>query len=234
MQLRHGGRALADVWTRIDRQALLEDEHRFSAHDYGLRLYDAVLTGAVGRAYQRLIGRAGPDEALRVQLEIHPDAPELQALPWERLFHVFGDAEVALAADAHTPFSRFLTSGAGDVPPVEAPVLRLLVAIANPEGLPAGCAPLDVAGEAERLAGVLARLGGRTRSHSESKKPKRFLHSQHVPWHAAKHENAGRPGPGIAEQALGDPRAGASGVFGGGGVPGNMLTMEKPLRFLRF
>lgn len=160
VQLRHAGRALADVWACIDRQALLEDEHRFNACDYGLALYDAILVGAVGRAYQRLIGGVNPGEPVRVQLEIHGDAPELHALPWERLFHVFGQEEVALAADAHTPFSRFLVSGAGDQPPVRARPLRVLVAIANPEGLPAGCAPLDVAGEVESLAAVLGGSAG--------------------------------------------------------------------------
>ena len=35
------------------------------------------------------------------------------------------------------------------------------MAIANPSDLPAGCAPLDVGGEADSLAGVLADLSGR-------------------------------------------------------------------------
>ena len=98
VQLQHEGKPLADIWAQIDRQALLADEHSFNAHDYGMELYDALFTGAMGRAYQRLIGQAGAETAIRVQLVIHPDAPELHALAWERLFHVFGDGETPLAS----------------------------------------------------------------------------------------------------------------------------------------
>jgi hypothetical protein len=118
VQLQHEGKGLADAWVKIDRAALLEDEHRFDAAAYGMELYGALFADALDRAYQRLIGQAGADETIRVQLVIHPDAPELHALPWERLFHVFGDVETPLAASARTPFSRFLVSGAGDRPPV--------------------------------------------------------------------------------------------------------------------
>ncbi|MSP13703.1 MAG: hypothetical protein EXR62_12200, partial [Chloroflexi bacterium] len=160
VQLQHEGNILANIWAQLNRQALLEDEHNYSAHDYGMELYDALFTGAVRDAYQRLIGQAGAETAIRVQLVIHPDAPELHALPWERLFHVFDQGEIPLAASARTPFSRFLVSGVGDQPPVQELPLRLLVAIANPTGLPDGCSPLDVAGEAASLAALLAGFSG--------------------------------------------------------------------------
>jgi hypothetical protein len=38
VQLHYEGKPLADDWVQIDRQALLEDEHKFSAHDYGTEL----------------------------------------------------------------------------------------------------------------------------------------------------------------------------------------------------
>jgi hypothetical protein len=38
VQLQHEGKPLADIWVQIDRQALLEDEHWFRAHDYGMEL----------------------------------------------------------------------------------------------------------------------------------------------------------------------------------------------------
>jgi formylglycine-generating enzyme required for sulfatase activity len=161
VQLLHEGKPLADIWTDINRQTLLEHEHRFNAHDYGMKLYDAIFNGKVGDIYQRLIGKAGAETTVRVQLVIHPDAPELHALPWERLFHRFGDGETPLAASARTPFSRFLVSGAGDQPPVRESPLRLLVAIANPAGLPDGCSPVDLAGEATSLADLIAGLSGR-------------------------------------------------------------------------
>jgi hypothetical protein len=59
VQLQHAGKPLADDWAQIDRRALLEAEYTFSAHDYGMELYDALFTVKLGRAYQRLIGRAG-------------------------------------------------------------------------------------------------------------------------------------------------------------------------------
>jgi formylglycine-generating enzyme required for sulfatase activity len=161
VQLQHEGKPLADIWARINLQTLLEDEHRFDAHDYGMKLYDALFDGALGLAYQRLIGQAGSETTIRVQLVIHPDAPELHALPWERLFHKFGDGESPLAATARTPFSRFLVSGAGDQPSVREWPLRLLVAIADPLHLPDGCSPMDLAGEVTSLANLIPGLSGR-------------------------------------------------------------------------
>ncbi len=113
VQLWHEGKPLAEAEVRLDRQRLLEREYQFSAHDYGMELFDAVFTGALGRAYQRLVGQAGAEGEVRVQLVIHPAAAELHALPWERLFHVFGDTDAPLAASAQTPFSASIT-GSGD------------------------------------------------------------------------------------------------------------------------
>jgi len=158
VQLWHDGKPLADARARIDHQALLTHEHAYNAHDYGMELYDALFIGAVGRAYQRLIGKAGAEATVRVQLVIHPAAHELHALPWERLFHVFGDTDTPLTTSAQTPFSRFLTTGAGDQAPVSDRPLHLLLAIANPENLPAELSTLDVAGEAKALADLLAGL----------------------------------------------------------------------------
>ncbi len=138
VQLWHESKPLVETEVRLDRQRLLEREYQFSAHDYGMELFDAVFTGALGRAYQRLVGQAGAEGVVRVQLVIHPAAAELHALPWERLFHVFGDTDAPLAASAQTPFSRFLITGSGDQPPAQDRIVRLLVAIANPENLPPG------------------------------------------------------------------------------------------------
>jgi formylglycine-generating enzyme required for sulfatase activity len=161
VQLREGTKDIAHVQTRIDRQALLLHEYDFSAHDYGMALYDALFTGKVGREYQRLVGRAGADTVVRVQLVISENARELHALPWERLFHVFGDVDQPLAASAQTPFSRFLVTGAGDQKAVAEQTLRLLVAIANPTNLPECYGAIDVAGEVAALADLLAEQRGR-------------------------------------------------------------------------
>jgi hypothetical protein len=88
-QLRQEGRGdLANLRARIDRRAFLTDEHNFSAHDFGIELYDALFAGDVGRAYQRLIGQVGSEAAIRVQLVIRSDPRELHALPWRQIFHV--------------------------------------------------------------------------------------------------------------------------------------------------
>jgi hypothetical protein len=161
VELREGTKTIAQTQARIDRQALLQHEHAFSARDYGMALYDALFTGQVGREYQRLVGRAGADTVVRVQLVISEYARELHALPWERLFHVFGDVEQPLAASAQTPFSRFLVTGAGDQEAVTETALRLLVAVANPVNLPQGFGAVDVAGEVTALADLLAEQRGR-------------------------------------------------------------------------
>ena len=74
VQLWHEGKPLVEAEVRLDRQRLLEREYQFSAHDYGMELFDAVFTGALGRAYQRLVGQAGAEGVVRVQLVIHPAA----------------------------------------------------------------------------------------------------------------------------------------------------------------
>lgn len=163
VQLQQEGKPLADVWAPIDLQSLLEHEHAASARDYGMVLYDTLFAGAIGRAYQRLQGQAGGEGSIRVQLVIHPNAPELHALAWERLFQVFGDEEAPLAANAQTPFSRFLTSGAGDQDPIADHPLRLLIAVANPLDLPQSLAPIDVVGEVAALADALGDRRGRLR-----------------------------------------------------------------------
>jgi formylglycine-generating enzyme required for sulfatase activity len=161
VQLWNEGKPLAEVQARIDRQKLLEHEHKYSAHEYGMELYSAVFAGKVGEEYQRLVGRVGIDTPVRVQLVIAEKARELHVLPWERLFSRFGDTDDPMAASAPTPFSRFLVTGAGDQTSVQERRLRLLLAISNPETLPQGLPEIDVAGEVTALADLLVELGGR-------------------------------------------------------------------------
>src|SRR5262245_2621231 len=66
IELREGEKSIAQVQTSIDRQALLEHEHKYSPHDYGMELYDAVFTAAISQEYQRLVGRAGAETTVRV------------------------------------------------------------------------------------------------------------------------------------------------------------------------
>jgi hypothetical protein len=160
VQLLHANQLVAEEHIRIDRQALLEVEHSYNAHDYGMLLYDALFTRKLSRAYQRLIGQASATDTLRIQLTISEQASKLHALPWERLFHPFGENDEPLAASAATPFSRFLIGGAGGQPTATTRSLHLLLALANPTNLPDGVAPLDVAREVATLADLLAATQG--------------------------------------------------------------------------
>lgn len=155
IELMNEGDLIAEEPVSIDRQILLEHEQTYSAHDYGMELFDAVFTGKVRRDYQSLVGSAGSDTTIRIQLVISNFALELHALPWERLFHTIGRREAPLAISAQTPFSRFLITGAGKQTTGEERPLRLLVAIANPKGLPAGMTAIDVTAEVSALADLL-------------------------------------------------------------------------------
>lgn len=160
--LQEDGSPLAQGRVQIDRQVLLEHEHAFSWDDYGSALFNNVLPpeSELGRAYQRLVGQVGASGTLRVQLVLFADAPELQALPWERLFHRFASEPVALATAARTPFSRFLIATAADLPPVQERPLRMLVAIANPEPLPQGLKRIDVERECRALMDLVGAHKG--------------------------------------------------------------------------
>ncbi len=95
----------------------------------------------------------------RLRLRIDDSAPELHALPWELLCDDHSGVREDLAADAETPFSRYL---AGKTPPgaavLERPI-RMLVAIADPSDLgDYGLAALDVEAERESLEQAVAEL----------------------------------------------------------------------------
>jgi formylglycine-generating enzyme required for sulfatase activity len=72
----------------------------------------------------------------RVRLLIDPDAPEMHAIPWELLRDASESGNVqVLGATVATPFSRYLAGGWEPAHPVRSLPLKILVAIANPEGL---------------------------------------------------------------------------------------------------
>lgn len=96
--------------------------------------------------------------ALRVRLQIAPDAAELQALRWEALRDPASDAPLALGEQIY--FVRHLSSA--DWQPVRLRArgeLRALVAIANPAGLADyRLQPVDVAAEQELAVTSLAAI----------------------------------------------------------------------------
>ncbi len=121
----------------------------------GRRLFDALL--GAGSARDAWIEARGRSARRRVRLWIDVEATELHALPWELLHN----GESLLAADAKTPFSRYL--------PLEKPwgraqpqPLRVLAMISNPADLEAlyNLPAVDVATERQLLEQALFALEG--------------------------------------------------------------------------
>jgi formylglycine-generating enzyme required for sulfatase activity len=133
------------------------------ARQYSGRMDKSILPWTAGYAPEqdgeRLFGHLFADPDLRtawgearsrvrrrIRLAISHDAPELNAIPWELLReHIALYPPVTLAAAGDTPFSRYLYGGWEPGQPIQARPVRMLVAIANPEGLAElGLAPIDV------------------------------------------------------------------------------------------
>jgi hypothetical protein len=128
----------------------------------GARLFDSLFADPRLRvAWAELRGRY-PHR--RIRLRIDPAAPELHTLPWELLreTRAGGEPALVLAADAATPFSRYL---AGEWEPgrvVIARPLRMLVAIANPSNLAEyGLAPVDVVRERQAIEAAIGNVSRR-------------------------------------------------------------------------
>jgi hypothetical protein len=121
-------------------------------HD-GQRLFNTLFADATLRtAWDAARGRTGQ---CRVRLWIDTDAAALHTLPWEQLH----DGDVWLAANAGTPFSRYLTSTVPWGGPVGERPIRVLAVISNPNDLAKYNLPsIDVRRERELLAQALARL----------------------------------------------------------------------------
>jgi len=116
----------------------------------GQRLFDALFAnGKLREAWGAMHG------SYRIHLRLGTQTPELHALPWE-LLH---DGRTFIAADANTPFSRYL-----DVPQsrrgliVERPI-RVLAAISNPTDLAdRRLVPLNVDAERQCLETAFADM----------------------------------------------------------------------------
>jgi hypothetical protein len=104
----------------------------------------------------------GQSRSRRIRLRIDPDVPELHALPWELLRETpAGEPSRFLAADPDTPLSRYLAGSWRPGAPVLDRPVRLLAAVANPEGLEEyGLQPLDPAAERRSLEEALEEAAG--------------------------------------------------------------------------
>lgn len=97
----------------------------------------------------------GHSRRRRIRLWLDPEARELHALPWE-LLH---EGATALAANAETPFSRYLPIAREWGSALQTRPVRVLAVIANPDNLSDhGVTAIDVAAERERLQAACASL----------------------------------------------------------------------------
>jgi formylglycine-generating enzyme required for sulfatase activity len=111
-----------------------QDGERLFGHIFA----DPDLRAAWGEARSRV--------RRRICLVISQDTPELHAIPWELLReHITPYPPVTLAAAGDTPFSRYLYGGWEPGQPIQTRPMRMLVAVANPDGLAEkGLTPIDV------------------------------------------------------------------------------------------
>lgn len=123
---------------------------RSDPRDIGAALFRGTFSGQVGSLFDRSLGglAAAQDRGLRIKLKLQGDDPRLAglaALPWELLRR--SETEDYLSLDRRTSLVRYL-----DVPRPRTliplpPVLRILVAVAEPENLE----PLELGEELRRL-----------------------------------------------------------------------------------
>jgi hypothetical protein len=151
-----GSRAQGEL--RIDPQALLS--HQLDPAAYGTSLFESLFSGPIARTYEKAIGQAQAETGgrLRVRLWIEPQAAELHAIPWERLYHSPQGQAIPLATSALNPFSRYTALEARDPEPVPTRPIGVLFALSNPTNLPEGLTPLDVDREVRVLHEALGDL----------------------------------------------------------------------------
>ncbi len=113
----HGGKF------EIDLEELRALE--FNPKAYGQELFSSLLNGPIRRAYDKISGRAESEaeSQVRFRLWIDESAAELNALPWERLYHLHRGQEIPLTTSVQTPFSRYTGLEIAEAQPVTAPPL---------------------------------------------------------------------------------------------------------------
>jgi hypothetical protein len=118
---------------------------------YGDRLFRALFAGQIRSRYDASVGRLrGREEAgLRFKVDLGlrtPDAAWLHALPWEYLYDHELDTFLALSRQASVARYVHLALPGDERPPRPLP-LRILIAMAEPDGVP----PLKLANEVKAI-----------------------------------------------------------------------------------
>jgi hypothetical protein len=170
----------------------------------GQRLLEALLPARLRSLFDRSLGLVGPDHGLRIRLHFDatdPDLTLLASLPWELAF--WEDGREYLSLGRHGAVVRSL-----DVPRPARPLaipgpLRVLVAKATPEGLPA----LEVERECRQIEESLGAIAGvevRILEHASAEALRRRLLEE--PFHVLHFLGHGGfdPGSGAGTLALED------------------------------
>jgi hypothetical protein len=111
--------------------------------EIGRRLFQSLFPGRVRELYQKSLGQVG-DAGLRIKLKVNPNHPQLlrlAALPWELLYDPV--AESFLGLSQKSPIVRYLEVPQPDRTAPRPSPLRVLVAMASPQG-PTRLPPLDL------------------------------------------------------------------------------------------
>ena len=139
--------------SRAGRGAALPDAPLApAATDLGDRLFRALFPPPIRSRYDECLGKLGPDEGLRITLQIGLEDPArepLHALPWECLYQA--SAGAFLARSRRTPVVRHLALPLPGTRSAVPPPLRVLAVASEPSDLPA----LGLAAE----VAALERLG---------------------------------------------------------------------------
>ncbi len=148
---------------RLDPDRLRASE--LDAGRYGMELFESLLSGDIGTAYEVALARAeaGMRGRLRVRLRIDDEAAEVHAIAWERLHSLHHGRAVPVAVSHRTPFSRYTETDFGRVDKLATPVVHMLFAISNPTGLPEGLHGLDVDEEVRAIHQAIGDLRPRDR-----------------------------------------------------------------------
>ncbi|MCL4867397.1 MAG: CHAT domain-containing protein [Anaerolineae bacterium] len=128
----------------------------------GEQLYQMLLAdGALRDAWVESRGRSANR---RIRIRIDEDAPELHPLPWEIMREkTAGVITKTIAADSRTPFSRYLAGPWEPGQAVRARPLKILVAVADPQGLERfNLQPVDAPLEHTIIRDALAGLDPQT------------------------------------------------------------------------
>src|SRR5947209_5970272 len=127
---------------------------------YGTRLGQCLVTPPILRALEKAYATLSSKGAaqMRLRLCIDPDASDLHAYPWERVFIQWQGSAIPLAASTLIPFSRFIPLEEGQQDPIEERPIRLLLAVSSPVRLPSGLEHIDVEAQLKSLTDGISAI----------------------------------------------------------------------------